>query len=137
MSMKPHQPQEEVVAEINMTPLIDIMMVLLIIFMVTSSVGLESGVDVNLPTTSSDTKFKKEDEGIIVSLNSKGEVYIQGNSVGDNLEEILKKELDSSPSKLIVFEGDREATLGKAISIMDEAKKVGALKFAIATEQKN
>jgi biopolymer transport protein ExbD len=137
MAIKTHQPQEEVVAEINMTPLIDIMMVLLIIFMVTSSIGLESGVDVSLPATSSNTKFQKDDEGIIVSLNSKGEVYIQGNSVGDNLEEILKKELDSSPSKLIVFEGDREATLGKAISIMDEAKKVGALKFAIATEQKN
>jgi biopolymer transport protein ExbD len=135
--MKPHQPQEEVVAEINMTPLIDIMMVLLIIFMVTSSVGLESGVDVNLPATSSDTKFKKEDEGIIVSLNSKGEVYIQGKNVGDNLEEMLKKELDNSASKIIVFEGDQEATLGKAISIMDVAKKVGALNFAIATEQKN
>ena len=137
MAIKSHQPQEEVVAEINMTPLIDIMMVLLIIFMVTSAVGLESGIDVSLPATSSDTKFKKDDEGIIVSLNSKGEVYIQGKNVGDNLEEILKKELDGSPSKLIVFEGDREATLGKAISIMDVAKKVGALEFAIATEQKN
>lgn len=137
MTMKTDQPQEEVVAEINMTPLIDIMMVLLIIFMVTSSVGLESGVDVSLPASSSNTQFQKDDEGVIVSLNSKGEVYIQGKSVGDNLEEILKKELDGSPSKLIVFEGDREATLGKAISIMDVAKKVGALKFAIATEQKN
>jgi biopolymer transport protein ExbD len=137
MAIKPHQPQEEVVAEINMTPLIDIMMVLLIIFMVTSSVGLESGVDVNLPTTSSDTKFKKDDEGIIVSLNSKGEVYIQGKRAGDNLQEMLKKELDNSASKIIVFEGDQEATLGKAISIMDMAKKVGALNFAIATEQKN
>ncbi len=137
MAIKPHQPQEEVVAEINMTPLIDIMMVLLIIFMVTSSVGLESGVDVTLPATSSNTKFQKEDEGVIVSLNSKGEVYIQGNSVGDHLEEILKKELDGSASKLIVFEGDQEATLGKAIAIMDVAKKVGALEFAIATEQKN
>ncbi len=120
-----------------MTPLIDIMMVLLIIFMVTSSVGLESGVHVNLPTTSSDTKFKKDDEGIIVSLNSKGEVYIQGKRAGDNLQEMLKKELDNSASKIIVFEGDQEATLGKAISIMDMAKKVGALIFAIATEQKN
>ena len=137
MAIKSHQPQEEVVAEINMTPLIDIMMVLLIIFMVTSAVGLESGVDVILPATSSDTKFKKDDEGIIVSLNSKGEVYIQGKNVGDNLEEMLKKELDNSASKIIVFEGDQEATLGKAISIMDVAKKVGALNFAIATEQKN
>lgn len=137
MAMKTNQPQEEVVAEINMTPLIDIMMVLLIIFMVTSAVGLESGVDVSLPASSSNTQFQKEDEGVIVSLNSRGEVYIQGKNVGDHLEEILKKELDGSPSKLIVFEGDREATLGKAISIMDVAKKVGALKFAIATEQKN
>ncbi|HHW77799.1 MAG TPA: biopolymer transporter ExbD [Xanthomonadaceae bacterium] len=137
MAIKPHQPQEEVVAEINMTPLIDIMMVLLIIFMVTSSIGLESGVDVSLPAASSNKQFQKDDQGVIVSLNSKGEVYIQGKSVGDNLAEVLEKELDDSPSKLIIFEGDREATLGKAISIMDVAKKVGALKFAIATEQKN
>lgn len=113
------------------------MMVLLIIFMVTSSIGLESGVDVSLPAASSNKQFQKDDQGVIVSLNSKGEVYIQGKSVGDNLAEVLEKELDDSPSKLIIFEGDREATLGKAISIMDVAKKVGALKFAIATEQKN
>ena len=137
MNINPNHSQEEVVAEINMTPLIDIMLVLLIIFMVTSSVGLESGVDVSLPATSSNTRFQKDDEGVIVSLNSKGEVYIQGMSVGENLEEMLKKELDISPSKLIIFEGDREATLAKAISIMDVAKKVGALKFAIATEQIN
>jgi biopolymer transport protein ExbD len=137
MNINPNHSQEEVVAEINMTPLIDIMLVLLIIFMVTSSVGLESGVDVSLPATSSNTKFQKDDEGVLVSLNSKGEVYIQGMSVGENLEEMLKKELDISPSKLIIFEGDREATLAKAIAIMDVAKKVGALKFAIATEQIN
>ena len=131
MAIKNHQPQEEVVAEINMTPLIDIMMVLLIIFMVTSSIGLESGVDVNLPTAASNAKFQKDDEGVIISLNA-----IQGHSVGDHFEEVLKKELDGSASKLIIFEGDRVATLGKAISIMDAAKKVGALKFAIATEQK-
>lgn len=136
MAIKNHQPQEEVVAEINMTPLIDIMMVLLIIFMVTSSIGLESGVDVNLPTAASNAKFQKDDEGVIISLNARGEVFIQGQSVGDHFEEVLKKELDGSASKLIIFEGDREATLGKAISIMDAAKKVGALKFAIATEQK-
>lgn len=131
----PDNTQDGVMAEINMTPLIDIMLVLLIIFMVTSSVSLESGVDVDLPSSSSNSKFSKDDEGVIISLTNQGQVFIQGKEVDQNLEELLKMELEKSESKLVVFEGDKQATLGKAIEIMDVAKKVGALKFALATEQ--
>ena len=60
---------EEIVAQINMTPLIDIMLVLLIIFMVTSSISLESGISVALPRTSQDSTFEKKDEGKVTRLN--------------------------------------------------------------------
>lgn len=131
------QEQDEVSPNINLTPLIDIMLVLLIIFMVTSSVSNESGISVDLPSTSEQSKIAKNDnEGIIVTLDKAGSIFIQGKKVKDNLKDLLKVAIDKSKSKTVIFEGDKQATLGKAISIIDIAKQVGAKQFAIATQEK-
>ncbi|MBF0298962.1 MAG: biopolymer transporter ExbD [Oligoflexia bacterium] len=129
--------QDNILAEINMTPLIDIMLVLLIVFMVTSSVTLESGLDVELPKTSSKTE-KKENNIVIVSLDSKARVSVQGKKVEDTstLKEIIKNALIQEKTDEVIFEGDTTSTVGKMIEIMDIAKSAGAQKFAIATENK-
>lgn len=130
------EDSEDIVAQINMTPLIDVMLVLLIIFMVTSSVSLESGINVALPTTNQKSTFEKKSEGVIISLNSKGEIYIQGKVTSrENLKKVITSELLKVENKLIIFEGDKGATLGSAISIIDIAKSAGAKDFAIATKQ--
>ena len=127
---------EEIVAQINMTPLIDVMLVLLIIFMVTSSISLESGISVALPDTTSKSTFKKKDEAVIISLDNKGSIFVQGKiTTKENLAEHIKTELDKVTNKLVIFEGDKSATLGNAISIIDIAKSAGAKDFAIATDQ--
>jgi len=79
-SMNQNSDDDNIVAEINMTPLIDIMLVLLIIFMVTSTAALESGMDIELPKTQV-TMEKKQDEILIITLDKDGKVAIQGKVV--------------------------------------------------------
>ena len=124
---------EAIVAEINITPLTDIFLVLLIIFMVTSSVMTQMGVEVSLPQASAGTATQQP-EGAVVTLLAGGGLEVNGIKVTtDQFEGALKKVLATTSQKLVILEGDRAAYLGKAIEIMDMARKVGALKFAIAT----
>lgn len=125
---------QEIMAEINMTPLIDIMLVLLIIFMVTSSISLESGLDIDIPSTKSKTSSQSSD-AVIVSLAKDGQIFVQGTlTTMETIEQMIGEALKDQKTSLVVFEGDKEATLGRAIEIMDLAKSAGADKFAIAAE---
>ena len=127
--------EEEILAEINMTPLIDIMLVLLIIFMVTSSVALESGLDINIPKTTSETS-SKEGNAVMISLSREGTLAVQGVEVpSEGLQEAVAQAIKDEKSGLVILEGDKQATLKKTIRIMDAAKSAGAEKFAIAAEK--
>ena len=126
---------DDIVAEINMTPLIDIMLVLLVVFMVSSSVALESGMDIELPKTAL-TNQKKEAEILVISLSKDGHVAVHGKQVAAS--EISRK-IASSLAELktdsVILEGDTSANLGKAIELMDMAKVAGAKNFSIAAEE--
>lgn len=125
---------EDIIADINMTPLIDIMLVLLIIFMVTSSVSLESGLDIDIPKTASDTN-KHEGKSVLISLDASGKVSVQGKVVEWNsLQAAITSAIESEGTGLVVFEGDKGSKLGMAVEVMDVAKAAGAEKFAIAAE---
>lgn len=134
MALKTNIDEDGIVSEINMTPFIDIMLVLLIIFMVTSTVSLESGLDIDLPNTKGQVEAK-EGDAVIVSLDKNGNISVQGRTVnGVDLANELRESIKQSPSKLVVFEGDKSSSLGKTIEIMDIAKAAGAKNFAIAAE---
>ena len=126
-----------IVAEINITPLTDIFLVLLIIFMVTSSVMSQSGVNVNLPEASSATS-QSQPEGVIVTLLPGGNLRVVDTQVGRGdyalLHRLLSAAFQKTKSRLVILEGDREALLGSAIEVMDQARKAGAEKFAVATQ---
>lgn len=128
----------DIVAEINITPLTDIFLVLLIIFMVTSSVMSQLGVSVQLPKASHSIS-QSQAQGVILTLLPQGKVLLQQQPVsleGEVFERTLKAELSKTTQRLVILEGDRQALLGSAIEIMDRAKKAGAEKFAIATAPK-
>ncbi|MCK5883459.1 MAG: biopolymer transporter ExbD [Bacteriovoracaceae bacterium] len=128
---------DKIISDINMTPLIDIMLVLLIIFMVTSSVSLESGLDIDLPKTKSQTS-SQEGKAVLVSLDRHGAISVQGKEVDlAGLKDAISEALHTDNTSLVVFEGDKNSNLGKTIQIMDVAKIAGAKKFAIATEGNN
>lgn len=123
-----------IVAEINITPLTDVFLVLLIIFMVTSSVLSQMGIQVQLPK-STQASSAEQTPSIIVTVSSSSEIFINGATVSDeNLGAALKNALDKAADKTIVLEGDRRAVLGTIVRIMDEGKKAGATKFAVATK---
>ena len=123
-----------ILAEINITPLTDIFLVLLIIFMVTSSVLSQMGIQVQLPK-STQAASANEAPGVLVTVMKSGEIQVNGASVTEeNLGVVLKDALSKSRDKTIVLEGDRQAVLGTVVKVMDECKKAGASKFAVATQ---
>lgn len=129
---------EGIVAEINITPLTDVFLVLLIIFMVTSSVLTQMGVNVHLPKASQ-ASTANQTPGIIITVTKTGELLINAKKLDsiDNLTAALRPFLESSQDKSVILEGDRDAVLGTVVRIMDDAKKAGALKFSVATSSGN
>jgi biopolymer transport protein ExbD len=130
------ESEAPIMAEINITPLTDIFLVLLIIFMVTSSVMSQSAVDVHLPQASQ-ASSPSEPEGVIISLLPGGGMQVNSKKLAPGqyleMESLLKKSFAQTRSKLVILEGDKQAFLGSAIEVMDHARRAGAEKFAIAT----
>jgi biopolymer transport protein ExbD len=126
---------EGIVAEINITPLTDIFLVLLIIFMITSSAMVESGPKVDLPeagVTSSETK------GIIVTVDAEENIFVNGAATPrEQLAEGLRQAVESSDVKRVVLQGDKGVQLGDVVYILDEARAAGAAEVAIAATRRN
>ena len=124
---------EEIIAEINITPLTDIFLVLLIIFMITSSALIESGAQIDLPKVS---KTEAVSRSVVVTLTANRGIAINQKKVSEN-EFIgeLRKVLENSSEKLVILEGDRKAILGDAVRILEMAKEAGAEKIAVAAEK--
>jgi biopolymer transport protein ExbD len=137
MSMKIGNDDDDsdIVAEINMTPLIDVMLVLLIVFMVSSTAALESGMDIELPKTAL-TNEKKEAEILVISLGKDGNVAVQGKKVAAaEITRSIASELKTLKTDSVILEGDTGANLGRAVELMDMAKVAGAKNFSIAAEE--
>jgi biopolymer transport protein ExbD len=125
----------DIVSDINMTPLIDVMLVLLIIFMVTSSAAVESGLTVNLPESAATGATPPS--SLIISMNKTGEVAVAGKTVSkDQLGAAVKEELTKLKTTSVVLEGDGDLTLTNTISVIDIARAAGAVDFSIAAKVK-
>ena len=121
-----------IMSEINITPLTDIFLVLLIIFMITSSAMIESGGKVNLPKA---VTTKSETRGTTVTLTPKNEIYINQKKVTeDALEPALKEALAASADKLVILRGDKNVLFGDTVKVMSMIKRAGASEIAIAAE---
>lgn len=125
---------EGIVAEINITPLTDIFLVLLIIFMITSSAMVESGPKVDLPeagVTSSETK------GIVVTVDQQDNIFVNGaQTPRDQLAAGLRQAVEASDVKRVVLQGDKGVQLGDVVYILDEARAAGAAEVAIAATRR-
>jgi biopolymer transport protein ExbD len=124
--------ESAIMAEINITPLTDIFLVLLIIFMITSSAMIESGGKVNLPKA---VATKTESRGTTVTLTPKKEIYVNQKPVTEqSLEATLKDALASSDEKTVILRGDKDVLFGDTVRIMSMIKRAGASEIAIAAE---
>lgn len=122
-----------IIADINLTPLIDVMLVLLIIFMVTSSIATDEGLDIKMPKAT--TKVKTlETQSIQVHADKNGYVYINKVKVSmDALQAKLTKIIKDQNNGFVVFKGDKKTPLELILKVMDISNKSGATRFAIAT----
>ena len=133
MAFNLKRSEREPMSEINVTPFVDVMLVLLIIFMVTAPL-LTVGVQVDLPETSADT-LPEESEPLTLTINSKGEVFIQETKIEFN--NLIKKILAVSNNRTdtrIYVRGDKTINYGRVLEVMGTLSGAGFSKVALISE---
>ncbi len=133
--------RESIVAEINITPLTDVFLVLLIIFMVTSTAMVESqvasrtGVKVALPKANAAGTVTKRRTDPVLTVTKNNELYLYNRKIDPaHLEEEIHKALAEVDSETLLLRGDKSVFLGAAVDLMAVAKKAGAKNIAILTQ---
>jgi biopolymer transport protein ExbD len=131
---------EQVVAEINITPLTDVFLVLLIIFMVTSTALAESeiasraGMKVVLPKANAAGPVSQRRSDPVLTVTKAGELFLGSRKIDSaNLEAEIRKALTEVNSETLLIRGDKNLQLGAAVDVMSIAKKAGAVRIAILT----
>jgi len=131
---------ETIVSEINITPLTDVFLVLLIIFMVTSTAMVESesasraGVKVVLPKANAAGPVSQKRSDPVLTVTKGNEIYIGTKKVDVNqLEAEIHSALQAVGSDTLLIRGDKNVLLGAAVDIMSTAKRAGASHIAILT----
>lgn len=123
-------------ADINVTPFVDVMLVLLIIFMVTAPMMVQ-GVNVSLPKANSDP-LAAEKEQLIVTIDKNNHIYINDYQVSlDFLQEKLKKIFEGRGNREVYLRADKEISYGMVVHVMSQIKAVGVEKLGMVTEPVN
>ena len=125
---------EEEEAEINITPMLDVVFIMLIFFIVTASFVKEAGIEVNRPEAT--TAVKKERANILIAISDKGEIWINKRridvrAVQANVER-LKAE---NPQGTVVIQADKKATTDVLIKVMDASRAAGVYDVSIAAQE--
>ncbi|MCD8554803.1 biopolymer transporter ExbD [Seleniivibrio sp.] len=120
--------------EINVTPLIDIVFILLIFLMVSTSFNFTNSIDVNLPAAKGDEKPLVENIRIVMTKD--GVVTVNDNAVQiTGVESLLEEFKKTAPDATVIIEADKEVSHGNVVTVMDASRKAGYTKFAIAVEE--
>jgi len=122
-------------SDINVTPLVDVCLVLLIIFMVVTPM-LQKGVDVALPETNRPTKMPENERQLEVSIKQDGTVFInQKWVVDDALPDTLKGIHENNPDRTVVLKGDRRLKYKRVREVMRLLKEAGFTRVGLVTER--
>ena len=120
------------ISQINVTPLVDVMLVLLVIFVVTAPI-IQQGVQVNLPQASAGA-IAGQEEMLVVSINRSGKIYLNDNAM--TLEELgqkLRAIRQLQPDKEVYLRADQEVKYGTVIKTIAEIKQAGIVKLGMVT----
>ncbi len=121
-------------SEINVTPLVDVMLVLLIIFMVTAPM-MQTGITVNLP--SAETKTKPSSGGLVVTVTKDKYIYMEDQLINIYLlESRLKNYFYNKKKKVVFLKADKDVNYGFVISVMDIIKKSGVETVGMIVDKK-
>ncbi|MDR1400999.1 MAG: biopolymer transporter ExbD [Endomicrobium sp.] len=127
-----------VVSEINIAPFTDVMLVLLIIFMITTPMmpTHTSSIKVNLPKTQmSSSSGDASNSNIEVLISKEGCVCIEGKEVDNpTIKDVINNLISSNPNRVIILKGDKQVQYEHVIHFIDKARKAGAVRFALAVD---
>ena len=120
-------------SDINVTPFVDVMLVLLIIFMVTAPMMME-GVDVNLPQTTT-KNLKTEEDPLILTVNRNREIYLEKTKINvEDLESKLKTIFKYRKDREVLLRADKDVSYGFVINVIAGIKRAGIDKLGMITE---
>ncbi|PCI56786.1 MAG: protein TolR [Alphaproteobacteria bacterium] len=125
------------IAEINVTPMVDVMLVLLIIFMVAAPM-LTAGVDVNLPDSKAKALQTEEQKPIEITVDKDGKIYLADTEIKKAaLVSILKPMMEGDEERRIYIRGDRNIEYGKIMEVLGQLNSAGFRKVALISKPKN
>ena len=126
---------EEILSDINITPLVDVMLVLLIIFMITAPM-LHQGIEVALPRSEAPAIPTRASDPIVLSINRDGLVYLKDRPVHPTkLVEALTPLLRGRSEETVFLKGDRDVPYGRVIEVLDLLHRGGIVKVGMVTER--
>jgi biopolymer transport protein TolR len=122
--------RRQTLSEINVTPFVDVMLVLLIIFMVTAPL-LQQGIDINLPQAKG--KEIAPAERIVITIKKDGKIYMDKATI---TLETLKSSLATTGNKEVFLKADKDVPYGIVVAVMGELREIGIEKLGMVTEPK-
>ena len=125
--------KNQLMSDINVTPFVDVMLVLLIIFMVTAPM-MSQGVSVSLPEATS-KPLPSETDQLIITINKDNQIFINDYQVTlDFLQEKLSKIIESRQNRDVYLRADKNISYGMVVKVMSEIKEAGVEKLGMVTE---
>lgn len=132
--MKPFIRHKKISMALDLAPLIDVMFMLLLFFMLTTSF-LKPSISLKMPEASNEEKIEKQD--IIISIDNENKIYLNRHEVDlGELEGLLKQRFTQSKEKRVIFQGDENILYKKFVNVLDIIKRSGAEDINIAHEFK-
>ncbi|MBN2428555.1 MAG: protein TolR [Deltaproteobacteria bacterium] len=126
----------QTLSQINVTPLVDVMLVLLIIFMVTAPM-LETGVDVNLPEVENAPGLPQSKEPLIVTVDKQGSISIGKTRVEkvEKLTPVIRQILSTRQDKAVFLEADRDVNYGRVVQVLAAIRRAGVQRLGMVSRE--
>ena len=134
--MKQHYQNliDEEEAAIDMTPMLDVVFIMLIFFIVTASFVKEAGIDVNRPDAA--TAVKKDRANILIAISDKGEIWINKRRIDERaVQANIERLRAENPQGSVVIQADKKATTDVLIKVMDASRSAGVYDVSIAAQE--
>ena len=122
--------------ELNLKPMLDIVFIMLIFFVVTTSFVKESGIEVNRPTAQ--TAERRDHGNILIAISPNGEIWIDKRAVDIRaVRAVVERLVTENPEGGVIIQGDRDAQIGLLVKVMDQVRKAGIVNVSIAATADN
>lgn len=129
-----HTEHDTTAANVNLTPLIDMVFILLIFFLVTASFTKEAGIEVNRPTAQ--TAVRQERGNLIIAIDKSGEIWIDNQQVDlRTIRAHIEKLHAQNPEGTVIILADKDSRTGATVDVLDQVRLAGVSNVAIAAER--